>query len=191
MDINELFPTYKGKYKSLLILGPPGSEKLSIGYRLSHLGDFFYYSFKEVFKHLDPDSPIGEFCYKYIGSGFPIPDEIATCLWKRYLRAMVDSYLYQPEKQLLIVEGFPLNTYQASTLNESIEVVCVILLTFSHLSHLKQEDEEIQKREMQLYKEETLKVLSLYPQAKIVSVNAQQRLLDIFREILILIQNKI
>ena len=191
MDTDALFPDYKEKFKSLLILGPPGSKKDSICKSLSCLGDFFYLSFKEILKQLDPLSSIGELCQKYISKGFPIPDEIAIGLWERYMEGLINAHLYHPKNQLLILEGFPLNIHQAKALEKSIEVICVISLTVNHLRFLDQEEKTIQSKKMHVYKEETIKVLSLYPQTLVISINADQRLIDVFKDILIAIHNKI
>lgn len=188
MDISALFPEYRGKFKGIVILGPPGCQKDSIIKKLSYLGNFFYGSFREIFEQLDQSSPLGKLCQKYINQGFPLPDEVIVTLWEQYINGSISVYSYHPQNQILILDWVPLNIHQAKLLDKSIEVVCVISLTLKRLSYSK---EEAEKRKMQLYKQETLKILNYYPQSLIVSINADQKLLDVFKDILIAIQNKI
>lgn len=188
MNLDILFPKYKEKFKSIIFLSPPTAKKSCIPHKLSCLGDFFPLSFREIFKQLDPCTPLGELCQKYTHNGFPLPDEVAMTLLERYINGSIDTYMYHPKKQVLILEEIPFNLHQAKLLDKSIEVICVISLIFKRLDCA---EEEIKKRKMQLYKKETLKVLDHYPQANIISINAEQGLLDVFKDILTAIHNKI
>ena len=76
-------------------------------------------------------------------------------------------------------------------LKQHLDVVCVISLVVNDFGFFKKNiDEQVYKKKIKVYQEETMRVLELYP-GNVISINAQQRLLDVFKDILVAIQKKI
>jgi adenylate kinase family enzyme len=190
MEIDVLFPSHKKKLRSALFIGPPGTKIDPICNSLSLLGDFYYFSFKETFKQLDLESPLGLFCQKYNSKGIPLPDAVAKTLWEGYLQGLMQTYRYKPQNQLLLLEGFPFNIDQAKSLDSSIEVIFVIYLITSKLCG-SLEGDELHRNKIKFYNEQTIKILDFYPESTLIPINGDQKLVNVFKDILMAISSKI
>jgi adenylate kinase len=191
--------TKQQKLRSILILGPPGSGKGTLGKFLSTAGNHFHLSSGDIFRGLDPESSMGKLYHTYAGKGFLVPDGVTIEMWKHYVDGLICTNRYFPSKQFLLLDGIPRTLSQSIILDQHIEVVKVIVLEMSNIETLVKRmkrraliekrqddaDEEVLKTRMHVYEKETLELLSHYPKSLISRFNADQKPLEVLRDVLI------
>lgn len=187
------------KFRSILILGPPGSGKGTLGKFLSTAGNHFHLSSGDIFRGLDPESAMGKLYHTYASKGYLVPDAVTIEMWKHYVDGLISTNRYFPRKQFLLLDGIPRTLSQAMILDQHIEVVKVIALDMSNIEVLLKRmkrraliekrqddaDEAVLKTRMQVYEKETLELLSHYPSSLISHFNADQKPLEVLRDVLI------
>ena len=174
------------RYETVLLFGGPGVGKGTQGRILGGIPGFFHLSSGDFFRSFDVHSELGKVFYDYMSRGELVPDDITIQLWEQKIHAYTVLSLYKPQEDLLILDGIPRNVNQAKLMEEHIHVRRVL--------HLKCEDEEqlllrlrrralkenriddareeVIRRRLEVYEEDTLPVLSYYPQEVISTVNA-------------------
>jgi adenylate kinase len=186
------------KYTSLLLFGPPGSGKGTMGKFLAGTGNHYHLSSGDIYRGITPESPAGKIINKYIPNGLLLPNDVAIEIWKYYVDALVATNCYFPQKQYLLLDGMPRTLEQARSLDQYVEVKKIIALEASDETLLferlrgraKKEgraddmSDTILKKRMQIYKEETEEMLTHYPKDNIQRINAQQGLFEVLRDIL-------
>jgi len=187
------------KFQSVLIFGPPGSGKGTQGKFLSSAGNHFHLSSGDVFRGLSPESPSGKLYHKYAGKGQLLPDDVTIEIWHHYVLGLIATNQYFPKEQLLLLDGIPRTVKQAEILKRFIDVKKIILLETDDQNVLIQRvkrralierrhddnDEGILQKRMDIYEKETSPVLSYYPEELIARFRADQRPLEVLRDILI------
>lgn len=187
------------KFRSILIFGPPGSGKGTLGKFLSTAGNHFHLSSGDVFRGLDPESKTGKLYHTYAGKGFLVPDHITIEVWKKYVDGLISTNRYFPKKQFLLLDGIPRTLSQAKILDEYLEVLHVIVLDMSNIESLIKRmqrraliekrpddaDESILKTRMQVYEKETFELLSYYPAERVSHFNADQPPLQVLSDVLL------
>jgi adenylate kinase len=185
-------------FRSVLIFGPPGSGKGTLGKFLSIAGDHFHLSSGDIFRGLSPESPTGQVYYNYAGKGLLIPDEVTLQVWKNFVHGLIETNRYFPSKQLLLLDGIPRTLQQAKLLEKQIHVEAIIVLEMKNSEELVRRlhrraliekrhddmDKEILRTRMEIYTRETVKVLEHYPASLIYRFNAEQKPLEVTRDVL-------
>lgn len=194
-----IIPQIEEKFQSVLIFGPPGSGKGTQGKFLSSAGNHFHLSSGDVFRGLSPESPAGKLYHKYAGKGQLLPDDVTIEIWHHYVMGLIATNQYFPKEQLLLLDGIPRTVKQAEILERYIEVKKIVLLETKDKNFLVQrlkrraliekrhddKDESILMKRMEIYEKETFPVLEFYPEKLITRFNADQRPLEVLRDILI------
>lgn len=187
------------KFQSILIFGPPGSGKGTQGKFLSSAGNHYHLSSGDVFRGLSPESPAGKLYHSYAGQGKLLPDDVTIEIWHHYVMGLIATNQYFPKEQLLLLDGIPRTAPQAKILDRYIEVKKIILLEASDndllIQRLKRRaliekrqddrDEKVLQKRMEIYENETLPVLAHYGEEKIARFKAEQRPLEVLRDILV------
>jgi len=190
--------TSSKRFRCILILGPPGSGKGTLGKFLSTAGNHFHLSSGDIFRGLDPESPMGKLYHTYASKGFLVPDSVTIEMWKHYVEGLISTNRYFPSKQFLLLDGIPRTVSQATILHQNIEVVKIIVLEMSSIGTLikrmkrraliekRQDDadEEVLKTRMHVYQKETVELLSHYSPDLISRFNADQKPLEVLRDVL-------
>lgn len=196
---NHIIPQVEEKFQSVLIFGAPGSGKGTQGKFLSSAGNHYHLSSGDVFRGLSPESPAGKLYHKYAGKGQLLPDDVTIEIWHHYVMGLIATNKYFPNEQLLFLDGIPRTVKQAEILERYIEVKKIILLEIHNKDILVQRlkrraliekrhddnDEGILRKRMEIYEKETFPVLAYYPDTLIARFNADQRPLEVLRDILI------
>ena len=69
------------RYRSILLLGPPGVGKGTQGKLLGSIPGFFHLATGEMFRGMDKDSTLGKEVVSYSPRGELVPDEVTVRLW--------------------------------------------------------------------------------------------------------------
>ncbi|MCP5504474.1 MAG: nucleoside monophosphate kinase [Chlamydiales bacterium] len=194
-----MIPQIEEKFQSVLIFGPPGSGKGTQGKFLSSAGNHFHLSSGDVFRGLSPESPAGKLYHSYAGKGMLLPDDVTIEIWHHYVMGLIATNQYFPKEQLLLLDGIPRTVKQAEILERYINVKKIILLEAKNSDVLVQRlkrraliekrqddrDEEVLRKRMEIYENETVPVLKYYDEELISHFNAEQRPLEVLRDILV------
>lgn len=194
-----ILPQIEEKFQSVLIFGPPGAGKGTMGKFLSSAGNHFHLSSGDVFRGLSPESPAGKLYHSFAGKGQLLPDDVTIEIWHHYVMGLIATNRYFPKDQLLLLDGIPRTVKQVEILQRYISVKKIILLESKHPDTLIQRiqrraliekrpddrDAEVLKKRMEIYEKETFPVLEHYDEKLIMRFDAEQKPLEVLRDILV------
>ena len=124
------------KRPAILLIGAPGSGKGTQGKILGTIPRFFHFACGDVFRSLDTRTTLGQKFVEYSSRGELVPDELTVELWNTQMKNFVDSHLYKPDIDFLVLDGIPRNRRQAEILEEHIVVHQVFHLSCPDRSEL-------------------------------------------------------
>ncbi len=197
--MSKLIPKENYPFRSILIFGPPGSGKGTLGKFLSSAGNHYHLSSGAIFRGLSPDSAVGKIFHKYAAAGKLVPDEVTIEIWLHFVGGLIATNCYYPNDQFLLLDGLPRTIRQTELIDPYIDLMHIIVLETPDvnvlINRLKRRavierrlddfDEDILRMRMQVYEEETVRVLEQYPQELISTFNANQPPLDVLRDVLV------
>lgn len=203
MKESSIIPQHTEPFHSVLIFGPPGSGKGTLGKFLSSAGNHFHLSSGDIFRSLSPESPAGKLYHKYAGKGLLLPDEVTIQIWHHYVHGLIATNRYFPSQQLLLLDGIPRTLKQADLLEKHIKVKGVIVLEVDNLNVLIKRlqrraliekrtddmDADVLRTRMEVYTRDTLQLLKHYPSKLISRFSADQKPLEVLRDILVHLTN--
>ncbi len=196
-----ILPQIEEKFQSVFIFGPPGAGKGTVGKFLSSAGNHFHLSSGDVFRGLSPESPAGKLYHSFAGKGQLLPDDVTIEIWHHYVMGLIATNRYFPKDQLLLLDGIPRTVKQVEILERYITVKKIILLESKHPDTLIQRiqrraliekraddrDADILKNRLEIYEKETFPVLEHYNEKLISRFDAEQKPLEVLRDILVLL----
>jgi adenylate kinase len=176
------------KYRTHLLFGPPGSGKGTQGKILGSIPRFFHCACGDVFRSIDTRTPVGRAFLEYSSRGQLVPDEITVQLWKARIDSMVDGHSFKPDIDVLVLDGIPRNVGQARIMDELIDVEKVFHLScpnrealYTRLkkralkdNRLDDANEEVIKRRLATYEEESKPVLNYYSKDRVTCIDATE-----------------
>lgn len=186
-------------FRSVLIFGPPGSGKGTLGKFLSSAGNHCHLSSGEIFRTLSPESPAGKLYHTYAGKGLLLPDEVTLQIWHHFVHGLIATNRYFPNEQLLLLDGIPRTLRQAELLEKHIKVEGVIVLEIKHFEELVKRlqrraviekrtddmDVNILRTRMEVYLKDTSQLLKHYPASLVSRFDAEQKPLEVLRDVLV------
>lgn len=198
MDAN-VIPQVQNKFYSVLIFGPPGSGKGTIGKILGTAGNHYHLSSGDIFRSLSSESPAGKLFHQYADKGLLVPDEVTIQIWHNYTNGLIATNKYCPDNQFLLLDGLPRTLKQAELLDKYVDVQHILMLTTDNTDALVERmrlrakidgraddlDPNVLRTRMKVYHEETSKVLEHYPSNLITHIEADQQRLEVLRDVLI------
>ena len=193
-----LFEEEKPCLQSVLLLGPPGVGKGTQGKLLSHIPGIFHLSSGDMFRELDEDSELGQLFNQYATRGEFVPDKITVKIWKEYLRSKIEVNFYNPETDLLILDGIPRNMTQAELLSPYINVLKILYMVCEDREVMFERirgravkekrrddaDELVVRYRWDVYKRETEPLIDHYPQEMVRIIDADTIPADVLSQIL-------
>lgn len=174
------------RYKSVLLFGAPGVGKGTQGKILACIPGFFHLSTGDMFRALDPLSDLGKVFRQYSTRGELVPDSFTVELWKQYVESQKARNQYRPYAQMLVLDGIPRNLAQCRLLDFHTDVLALVHLDCEDddamverlrrraLREKRADDakEDVIRRRLQVYREETSPVLDFYPADHVHRINA-------------------
>lgn len=185
-------------YDSVLLFGPPGCGKGTVGKSLSRAGGHLHFSSGDMFRSLDPQSELGRMFKSYSDKGELGPDELTIELWEQHMQKLVEEGKYFPEEQLVLLDGVPRTVRQTELMDGKINVKAILLFDvpdrevlierLSKRAHKEGRDDDadpaVLRTRQRVYDEETAEVVAHYPQGLVHRIDADQRPLEVLRDVL-------
>lgn len=176
------------RFKTLLILGAPGSGKGTQGKVLGTIPRFYHCACGDVFRSLDTRTEIGQEFVKFASKGQLVPDDITVKLWRASIKSQVELRTFKPDIDFLVLDGIPRNVEQARLMEQYVDVLQVFHLTCPDRDELSRRlkkralkdnrfddaSDTVIKRRLETYEEETKPVLDYYSADRVAVINAQQ-----------------
>lgn len=185
-------------YRTFLLFGAPGSGKGTQGKILGTIPGFFHCACGDVFRNLRIDHPMGRLFVEYAAKGQLVPDEPTINLWRKNIEAATIQGTFNPDRDMLVLDGIPRNPAQVGMLRETIDVKAVFYLTCSDMNkmverlqrralrdnRLDDANLEVIKQRLAIYEHETRNVLECYPPGLVHTIDSTQSPMNVLREIL-------
>jgi adenylate kinase len=185
------------QYRSIILFGMPGSGKGTQGGVLGQLPSLVHISMGDVFRRIPRTGKFGREIEEYTSQGAMVPDDLTVRIFERHLNILEMQELVMPEQHTLILDGLPRNYAQAERLSGFIDVIQIfhlkILDTTDAIGRLRARalrenrlddmSEEVIRRRLQTYYDETFKTLSYYPTELILDIDAGRRAMDVLLDI--------
>jgi adenylate kinase len=176
------------KYQTYLLFGAPGSGKGTQGRTLGSIPRYFHCPCGDVFRAMDTRTKVGQAFLEYSSKGQLVPDDITVQLWKAAIDAAVEAHKFKPDIDTLILDGIPRNVAQAKIMDDLIDVQKVFHLSCpdreSLITRLKKRalkdnrlddaNDEVIKRRLATYEQESKPVLQYYSKERITCIDASQ-----------------
>ncbi len=193
-----LFEEGGPRYRSVVLVGPPGVGKGTQGKLLSHIPGIFHLSSGDMFRELDENTELGQLFHEYATHGEFVPDDITIKTWQGYVRTKVEQKVYNPETDLLVLDGIPRNIAQAELLSPYINTLRILFMVcedrevmFERIRGraLKEQrrddaDELVARYRWDLYKRDTEPLIDHYPQEMIRIIDADTIPAEVLSQIL-------
>ncbi|MFM2169605.1 MAG: nucleoside monophosphate kinase [Verrucomicrobiaceae bacterium] len=186
------------RFRTILILGAPGSGKGTQGKVLGSIPRFHHLACGDVFRSLDTRTPLGQKFVEYSSRGELVPDDVTVQLWHANVRQRVDSHQFKPEIDFLVLDGIPRNVEQAKHMEEHIEVLKVFHLSCPDRTELARRlrkralkdnrfddaNETVIQQRFATYEAETKPILEYYKGDRVVPIDASQAPAKVLYDIL-------
>ena len=188
---------YSTRYRTHLLFGMPGSGKGTQGVVLGQLPDLIHISMGDIFRKIPKYGRIGREIEQYTSQGRMVPDELTVRIFKRHLHILEMQEVVLSEQHTLILDGLPRSYAQAEMLDNILDVVQIFHLRITntqlamerlkvralHENRLDDMNEEVIRRRLNTYYEDTYKTLSFYPHEIVYDIDAGQCMIDVLRDI--------
>ena len=186
------------KYRTILLFGMPGSGKGTQGAVLGQLPDLIHISCGDLFRKLPKYGTLGKEIVDFTSQGFLVPDDLTVRIWERHVKILeLQEYLF-PDLHTLVLDGLPRNYAQAEMLDHMLDVAQIFHLKIADnaktMARLKSRalrenrlddiNDEVIRRRLKTYLDETYQTLSFYDPSLIYEVDAAQSPIDVLRDII-------
>jgi adenylate kinase len=186
------------KYRTILLFGMPGSGKGTQGAVLGQLPDLVHVSMGDVFRKIPKYGKFGQEIARFTSQGALVPDDLTVRIWERHIQILEMQELLLPGQHTLVLDGVPRNYAQAERLDHILDVVQIFHLKINDTvkaserlkaralreNRLDDMNEEVIRRRLHTYYDETFKTLSFYPTDLVYDVDASQCPIDVLRDII-------
>ncbi|WP_165219654.1 adenylate kinase family protein [Aquisphaera insulae] len=185
------------QYRAYLLFGMPGSGKGTQGAVLGQLPLLVHISMGDIFRKIPKYGRLGREIEQYTSQGNMVPDELTVRIFKQHLHILELQELLIEDQHTLILDGLPRCYSQAEMLESVIDVVQIFHLKIQDTklamerlkaralreNRLDDMSDEVIKRRLNTYYEDTYKTLSFYPRELVYDIDAGQCMIDVLRDI--------
>ena len=186
-----------GKYRTILLFGMPGSGKGTQGAVLGQLPEMMHISSGDIFRKLPKYGTLGKEIVDFTSQGMLVPDDLTIRIWERHIKILELQEFLFPNLHTLVLDGLPRNYAQAERLDYMFNVVQIFHLRIGDnaqaMARLKSRalrenrlddtNDEVIRRRLQTYHDETYNTLSFYNSALIHNIDAARPPIDVLRSI--------
>ena len=186
------------KIRAVLLFGAPGAGKGTQGRILEQIPSWYYFASGDAFRNLRPEDPLGKTFLDYSSRGELVPDEFTITLWQKKMESATVKGSFQPDHDILLLDGIPRNRHQIEMMEDYIEVLALLHLTCRDKqqmieriqrralieSRLDDANLEVIKHRFETYEEETRSVMDAIPANLVHNVNADQPPIRVLKDIL-------
>jgi adenylate kinase len=186
------------KYRTILLFGAPGSGKGTQGKILGSIPNFFHCACGDVFRNLTIENELGRTFIDYSSRGELVPDDITIKLWRQSIEESKATRRFNPDRDMLVLDGIPRNVKQAEILSDTLDVRGVFNLTCSDMSKMVERLQRRALRENRLddanlaviqarlktYENETKPVLDFYGPKLVHTIDSTQTPVNVLRDVL-------
>ena len=186
------------KIRTVLLFGAPGAGKGTQGRILEQIPNWYYFASGDAFRNLRPEDPLGKTFLDFSSRGELVPDEFTIALWQKKMESATMKGSFQPDHDVLLLDGIPRNRHQVQMMEEHIEILALLHLTCQNKQQMV---ERIQRRALiesrlddanldviehrfETYEEETRSVIDAVPSDLVHDVNADQSPILVLKDIL-------
>jgi adenylate kinase len=175
----------------------PGSGKGTQGAVLGQLPDLVHISMGDIFRKIPRTGKFGREIEQYTSQGAMVPDDLTVRIFERHLNILEMQELVLPEQHTLILDGLPRSYAQAERLDAFIDVIQIFHLKINDTmkamerlraralreNRLDDMSDEVIRRRLHTYYDDTFKTLSFFPSELIFDVDAGRRAIDVLCDI--------
>lgn len=186
------------KYRTVLLFGAPGSGKGTQGRILGSIPNFYHCACGDVFRNLAIDSELGRVFVEYSSKGELVPDEFTIRLWRENIQGQMQLNRFDPERDILVLDGIPRNREQAEMLQDTLDMLALIYLSCPEPEKLVHRLQRRALRENRLddanldvirqrlvtYERETRPVLDFYPPERVHRLDSTKPPIAVLRDVL-------
>jgi adenylate kinase len=185
------------RYRSIILFGMPGSGKGTQGAVLGQLPALVHFSMGDIFRKVPRTGKFGREIEQYTSRGLMVPDDLTERIFERQLNILEMQELLMPEQHTLILGGLPRSYAQAERLANFIDVIQIFHLKIDDMTRamerlkaralrenrLDDMSDEVIRRKLETYFDETFKTLSYYPHELIFDVDADRPMINVLCDI--------
>jgi len=185
------------RYRALTLVGLPGSGKGTVGRVLGKVPGIFYFSTGDMFRALPPESEAAREAQPYLARGELAPDELTIRVWSDCVRQEAAAGRFVPERDVLLLDGLPRTRPQAELLETHVDMLQVLHLAVHDdeqvlqrmrkravEEHRSDDREEVMRRRLEVYREQTQQLFGHYPADRIAEINALQTPLAVLADVI-------
>ncbi len=186
------------KYRTILLFGMPGSGKGTQGSVLGQLPDLVHISCGDIFRKLPKYGTLGKEIVDFTSQGLLVPDDLTVRIWERHIKILELQEYLLPGIHTLVLDGLPRNYTQAERLDHMLDVAQIFHLRIAdnakamvrlksralRENRLDDTNEEVIRRRLKTYYDETYQTLSYYDPARIFDIDAGQPPIHVLRDII-------
>jgi adenylate kinase len=186
------------RYPSILLFGSPGVGKGTQGQILGSVPGFFHLATGDMFRSLDKESEIGMEFTRYSSQGLLVPDSLTVRLWRQHVEQLIRRELYDPSKDVLLLDGIPRSEPQAEVMRDHIDPFMVIHLVCENLDEMVRRmkkrateqgrpddaNESVIRKRFEVFEEQTAPVLACYDESIVVNIDALGTPVEVLQRVL-------
>ena len=186
------------KIRTVLLFGAPGAGKGTQGRILEQIPNWYYFASGDAFRNLRPEDPLGKTFLDFSSRGELVPDEFTIALWQKKMESAAMKGSFQPDHDVLLLDGIPRNRHQVEMMKEHIDILALLHLTCQNKqqmveriqrralieSRLDDANLEVIENRFETYEEETRSVIDAIPSGLVHDVNADQSPILVLKDIL-------
>lgn len=186
------------KIRTILLFGMPGSGKGTQGTVLGQLPGLIHISCGDVFRKIPKHGALGREITGYTSHGLMVPDDVTVRIWERHIHILELQELLLRDQHTLVLDGLPRNYDQAVRLDAMLDVVQIFHLKIDDTekaadrlrsralreNRLDDMNDDVIRRRLQTYYDETYQTLSFYDASLVLDVDASKSPIDVLRTII-------